>query len=202
MKRASWFLIFTLLLLLASLPAHGESNSIESGLRSFKAGNYEEAVHRFEQAVKDNPDDASVHALVGFAYAGLGRYKEAAGSYKRAVELRPEYLNAQINLCWIYANLGRFGDALPACEKASDLNSRCAAILNDVGWMQFQLNRYGDAKRTFQRAIAIESLITGDSRNAFEARRKFESLDQNLATKAARIVGSQLVTNVDDHDAR
>ena len=42
-----------------------------------------------EGRTASRPDDPTLHAALGFAYAGLGRREEAIREGRRAVELRP-----------------------------------------------------------------------------------------------------------------
>jgi serine/threonine-protein kinase len=55
---------------------------------------FEAARQMMERAVAENPTDASRHALLGEAYAGLGRKEDALREGKRAVELLPESKDA------------------------------------------------------------------------------------------------------------
>jgi hypothetical protein len=57
-------------------------------------GSYEEARMVAEVAVRESPDDAPRHALLGLIYAGLGRCDEATAEGKRAVQLLPETVDA------------------------------------------------------------------------------------------------------------
>jgi tetratricopeptide (TPR) repeat protein len=56
--------------------------------------NYEQAREKAEAAVKESPDDAPRHALLGLIYAGLGRCEEAKTQAQRAVDLLPESKDA------------------------------------------------------------------------------------------------------------
>jgi TolB-like protein/Flp pilus assembly protein TadD len=56
--------------------------------------NYEQARDKAEAAVKESPDDAPRHALLGLIYAGLGRCEEAKAQAQRAVDLLPESKDA------------------------------------------------------------------------------------------------------------
>lgn len=55
---------------------------------------YEKAREIVEAKVRENPDDAPRHALLGLIYAGLGRCDEAKAEGKRAVDLLPESKDA------------------------------------------------------------------------------------------------------------
>ncbi len=83
---------------------------------------FEEAQHLMEQRVRENPLDASHHALLGQILAGLGRTDDAIREGKRAVELLPESKDAldgptmTLALAQIYTMVGDFASATPLLE--------------------------------------------------------------------------------------
>jgi TolB-like protein/tetratricopeptide (TPR) repeat protein/predicted Ser/Thr protein kinase len=85
---------------------------------------YEQACTVLEAIVRENPNDAGQHALLGWAYAGLGRKEDAIREGKRAMELRPEAKDAfdgplmTLGLARIYTMLGDFDLALPLLKRS------------------------------------------------------------------------------------
>jgi TolB-like protein/Flp pilus assembly protein TadD len=83
---------------------------------------FEEARQIMENAVHENPLDASRHALLGQIYAGLGRRDDAIREGKRAVGLLPESKDAldgplmTLTLAQIYTMVGDFDSATPLLE--------------------------------------------------------------------------------------
>ena len=83
---------------------------------------FEAARQMMERAVAENPTDASRHALLGEAYAGLGRKEDALREGKRAVELLPESKDAfdgpdmTLALARIHCMLGEAEPALVLLE--------------------------------------------------------------------------------------
>lgn len=83
---------------------------------------YEEAAGVVEAKVREAPDDATWHALLGQVYASLGRKQDAVREGKRAVELLPESADALDGppmtacLAQIYATVGDRDAALPLIE--------------------------------------------------------------------------------------
>ena len=75
-----------------------------------------------EKSVRDRPEDASCHALLGGVLAGLGRKEDAIREGKRAVELLPESKDAldgpemTITLAQIYTSVGEKDLALQLLE--------------------------------------------------------------------------------------
>jgi hypothetical protein len=54
-----------------------------------RAGQWEQAIGRFERIVELTPDKAIAHFNLSFGYSVLGRYEEAAASLRRALDLDP-----------------------------------------------------------------------------------------------------------------
>jgi len=83
---------------------------------------FEAARGILENGIREEPNDAARHALLGWTYAGLKRKKDAVREGKRAVELLPESADAFdgplmiLVLAQIYTLVGDFDSALPLIE--------------------------------------------------------------------------------------
>ncbi|HEY2123896.1 MAG TPA: hypothetical protein VGG94_00410 [Chthoniobacterales bacterium] len=93
---------------------------LHDGARAREA--YQEAAGFVEAKLREAPEDASWHALLGQIYASLDRKDDAVREGKRAVELLPESVDAldgppiTANLAQIYATIGDRDAALPLIE--------------------------------------------------------------------------------------
>ena len=65
-----------------------------AGLRFFASGEYERAVEFFEQAHREEPDQAGVLYNLACAESHLGRTDDALGHLARAIELQPRFREA------------------------------------------------------------------------------------------------------------
>ena len=103
---------------------------------------FEAARTILENSVRENPNDAAQHALLGYTYAGLGRREDAIREGKRAVELLPESRDAidgpamTVGLARIYTTLGDIDSALPLLEHSlSSMGGATPALLRlDPAW--------------------------------------------------------------------
>lgn len=66
------------------------SKDVEFGMKSARAGLWNEAVFRWERALADRPKDPKLHNNLAVAYEHEGRYDEARKEYAKAMELDPE----------------------------------------------------------------------------------------------------------------
>ena len=91
---------------------------IESAQRYFAA-----VKPAFERQVRDDPDVAQPHALLGLLYAYMQRKEDAIRESRRAVELEPENQNAfhgalwTANLALVYALVGEPDQAITLIER-------------------------------------------------------------------------------------
>jgi tetratricopeptide (TPR) repeat protein len=58
---------------------------------------YEEAIERYERAIRLNPDSCEAWNFLGIALLQLGRYQESIASFDKALEINPDYQEAKTN---------------------------------------------------------------------------------------------------------
>jgi len=67
-----------------------------------KAGDLDEAISLFSEAVKLDPGYAESHNNLGYAYFLKGEYKRAEEQFKKALEVAPDHERARSNLKYLY----------------------------------------------------------------------------------------------------
>jgi predicted Zn-dependent protease len=73
------------------------SRLMADGVNLWRAKRGREALQRFEQVVKLDPDNAEAHYSAGIVYESTGNFIEAMADYKKAADVRPdnsEYIDA------------------------------------------------------------------------------------------------------------
>ena len=85
------------------------------------AGRRDEALVRFQVALRLAPNDADLHGNVGVALGTLGKYPEAAGELQAAIRLRPGFIDAHHNLAQILRSLGKNLEAADHYDEAERL---------------------------------------------------------------------------------
>ncbi|MDR0832729.1 MAG: BatD family protein [Candidatus Symbiothrix sp.] len=85
----------TILLLVLSLTAFAQ---IEQGNEAYTAGDYEQAVQRYETALATNGESAAVYYNLGNAYYRLNKVAPAILNYERALLLNPSDKDTRFNL--------------------------------------------------------------------------------------------------------
>ena len=68
---------------------------------------YEQAIARLEEALRDEPDDADLLNLMAFSNRKLGKFDVAFGFYQKALEIEPKHRGANEYLGELYLQLGQ-----------------------------------------------------------------------------------------------
>ena len=111
--RIFWSALLLSLLLVGSLPAQTNNSGTsqtkqqlyEEGLTALKANDYVGARKAFEGVLKNNPNDALAHNLLGWVLMTQGETKLAVQHLRTAVRLKPEMMEAHLALNWVYRSV-------------------------------------------------------------------------------------------------
>lgn len=118
-------------------------------------GDYESALHAFEEALKTNPKDASIWVNKGVALAKLGFYEEAIIAENKATMIDPQNASAWANKASVFSDMGRHDEALIACDKALERDSQNAVALANRGTALDALGRREEALNCLEEAIKV-----------------------------------------------
>lgn len=99
--------------MITSLGAMNSKNNIDLGFEAHQRGDYQLALHFYEQALFFSPSDAEVLSLKGSVLSSLSRGDEAEVLLKKAIELEPQASGFWLNLADHYV---RSNKLVEACE--------------------------------------------------------------------------------------
>jgi tetratricopeptide (TPR) repeat protein len=97
------------------------SDPYREATRHYYSGDFAQTVTILSDGVKDHPNRADFHNLLGLAYQRQGRQDEARLELQAAVEIDPKYADAWYNLGNLYRDqkdTGRAGDAYKHATEA------------------------------------------------------------------------------------
>ena len=160
-------------------------------LRAAERG--EEAVRRFEQAVRLLPDDADAYFHLGGSHEQLGRPADALRVYRSALDV--EHKNEariQNNIGNALGRLGRWGDALVAYREAEEADPELAETQFNLAHVHTSLGRLDEAERHVRAAQRLSPADRRATRKAEEwehkvdARGKSERRESLIAEQEAR----------------
>ena len=105
---------------------HADQSLAESyyqeGLVYADQGDNEQALDKFNQALKLSPGHAFAYNERGTIYRKQGRYKQAISDHSKAIELQPDYPYAYYGRGIAYADSGDYEQAISDYSKTIELN--------------------------------------------------------------------------------
>jgi len=131
------------------------------------AGQTEEAVATYQDAAKDNPQEASFHLMLGQNFLARQDWAGAEHEYQKVLALHHDDPIAACNLAYVIMQKGGDLDiALSLAQTARRRMPASADAADTLGWVYYQKGAYRPAIDTLEAAIAL----TQQSKNADNAR--------------------------------
>jgi tetratricopeptide (TPR) repeat protein len=115
----------------------------------------QEAVGRFEQALRIKPDHADAQSNLGLALEKLGKPEDAIGHYEQALQIEPDKADAHNNLGNALVRLGRAPEATGHYEQALRINPEDAKAHNNLGTALLQLGQAQEALAQYREAVRL-----------------------------------------------
>jgi len=94
------------------------------GLARLKAGDTNEAMRRFSEAVRLNPNYAEGHHNEATMWGRAGDYVRAEAGFRKTLSINPMHLKARANLALALQRQGRVNEAVAEYGEALRLNPR------------------------------------------------------------------------------
>jgi len=91
--------------------------SLTSGMKEYKDGNYAKALEDFVKAEKLFPNDADIPFYIGLTHLQLKQPKEAVQYFKKTVKLNPSYSDAHFQLGMVLIQEKNFEEAIFYLQK-------------------------------------------------------------------------------------
>lgn len=124
-----------------------------------KAGNYQVALEKAEQAIQYDPDNFDGYRRQGNAYMSLDKYKEGKVSFSKALKLiqgNAEEVPSQYrNLAVCQYQLDEFDEAIPNLMQAVALKSNFRQAYWDLAWVYHQKGDYKNAVNYYTKTITF-----------------------------------------------
>jgi predicted O-linked N-acetylglucosamine transferase (SPINDLY family) len=117
---------------------------------------YDEALDYLEQAVRIQPNDASINYNLAKALADSGNNKDALTRYKKAVALAPNNPDAWLNYGKTTSDLGHYEESFAHYDKALSLKPDYAEVWSNKGIALRGLKRYEEAIAHYDKALSLK----------------------------------------------
>ncbi|MCX6152085.1 MAG: tetratricopeptide repeat protein [Ignavibacteriales bacterium] len=122
----------------------------------FELSNFSNALEKYQEAIKKDPNYPSAFLNSGLAFLRLGKDKEAIDNFRKVLELEPNNKTAYRNLGIAYANLLDFDNAILNLEKALEINPLDSALYNDLGNAYLNSGKYELSITQYKKALEVD----------------------------------------------
>jgi tetratricopeptide (TPR) repeat protein len=139
----------------------GLSKTFNEGVAASAAGNFDEAITKFNEALKTNPQCADCYYNIGVANIGKKDMDKAEEAYKKAIEVKPS-AEAYNGLAGVYTSQRKFDQAQEAGKKAAELAAATPGggaspeATYNQGVILWNAGKIAEAKAAFEQVIAAK----------------------------------------------
>jgi tetratricopeptide (TPR) repeat protein len=129
---------------------------LEAPARAAAQGRADDAIASLEAVLREHPDLAQAHLLLGTLLHRRGEIEDARDSYTLAAHYAPGSALAQFHLGLLEVEQGRLTAAFSALERALALGGVDARVHNALGAAHSKAGDFESAVLQFRRAVALE----------------------------------------------
>lgn len=124
-----------------------------SGMMLYAAGQNDQAVQAYEEAVRLEPDAADLFAALGDAYDATGKLAKAEGAYARSLRIEPANVECQVKYGRNQIKLQNAGKAEAAFRRALALDAHNADAHFELGKLANASANTAEAISHFEQAV-------------------------------------------------
>jgi tetratricopeptide (TPR) repeat protein len=125
-----------------------------------KAGNYDEAIAKFNEVLTKAPTCAECYFNIGEAHRQKQQLGDAETAFKKAIELKPDSADSYTGLANIYNSQKKFDLAAEASANAAKYTTSAsgggAEASFNQGVILFNSQKYAEAKAQFEAAVKAD----------------------------------------------
>ena len=126
MRKQHWLIIIVLLLAMGYSYTHQIVRSEEASPEELVSlgndllikGQTDNAIYKYQEAIKIQPKNIDAHIGIGNAYSIQGRYEEAMVEYKKALKSNPRSARVWNIMAYAYMRMAKYKKALQCVNKA------------------------------------------------------------------------------------
>lgn len=130
---------------------HYSYQSLTSGMKEYKNGNYAKALEDFIKAEKFFPKDADIPFYIGLTHLQLKQANEAVRYFKKTVKRNPNYSDAYFQLGMVLIQEKNFEEAISYLKKVFNQSPEKENLRYFLGYCYFNLGYYQKALSYFEK---------------------------------------------------
>ena len=153
------------------------------GLTKQQAGNLKDAIERYREALRNNPDYAEADVNLGLALEATGKAAKAAPHYEEALRIKPNYPDAHLNLGNVLQQSGKFAEAIDHYRQALQVQPNYTVVHVNLGNALCQSGKFAEAIEHYQEALRIEPELAKTNPNLKPA---LAAAEEALAVQEAK----------------
>lgn len=135
---------------------HEADELFAEGERLLDFGRTEEAMEKFRECVRLQPDSAPARNKLGVCYARLEQWENAREQFAAALEFDPAYAPAHSNMGNLHREAGRLDDAVTAYLEALRHDPDYHIAHHNLGVVYRQQGKISEAVQQLKRASRLE----------------------------------------------
>jgi tetratricopeptide (TPR) repeat protein len=126
----------------------------------FKHGKFGEAIHHYDAALKQVPDNFRALHNKGLALFALNKFEKAIECYDQALEVRPNALHVKLNKAIALNSKSDFGGAKSILDQIIRLDPTNKEAINARALSEFNLGLDTEGMQDLKKAIEIDPCYT------------------------------------------
>src|SRR4051794_27917043 len=156
--KTAWLLPLVMVLpCVAQTPSPKLQSLIQQGQAALDAGQFQEAVSRYEEARQMAPQNLAVNRALLLAYLQSGNLARAAELGQDAVNRWPQDADLQHWLGLVYFKTGQNAQGLNLLQRSEKLNAKSFGIHFDIALVMLTLQQYAAAADELESALRLDS---------------------------------------------
>ncbi len=110
----------------------GADEFIDEGWKEYAAGNYSDAIKKFQKALEETPDNSEAYNGVGWSMARLSQLADSIDSFKKATEKDSTNVDAYAGLAGVYFASEDYERAVASAKSALLLNPQYVSHHDEI----------------------------------------------------------------------
>ena len=157
----------------------GEYEAFNQGMKSYEQKDYDNALKKFQEAIKLNSKFSTAYSMCGLVYKELGNYDLAVENITKAIEIEPGHYWNYYSRADAYTKMNQFDKAVADFTKIIQIEPNKDFGYLSRGYVCYETKKYNNAIEDFTKALQLNPNENFDTAEIYEYRGKcYEALGE------------------------